>query len=137
MIPAALDRGTTAQVFLDWLGVVIRFAVSVFWSFLAVHSGYEPGNRLFGVIAAGGSAGSLLGPTLAASLAETIGRAHLLIIAALLLEWWLYYLGRENRRATETRETRVDREIQDAGYELERNGEEPGVRKPNLVELGS
>jgi hypothetical protein len=60
----------------------------------------------------------------------------LLSIAALLLEWWLYYLGRENRRATETRETRVDREIQDVDYELERDGKEPGVRKPNLVELG-
>ena len=41
---------------------------------------------LFGFIAAGGSAGALLGPLIATNLAVPIGRANLLIIAALLLE---------------------------------------------------
>jgi AAA family ATP:ADP antiporter len=77
---------TTAQVFFVWISVFNLFAVSVFWSFMADLYGSEQGKRLFGFIAAGGSAGALLGPTIAASLAVPIGRANLLIIAALLLE---------------------------------------------------
>jgi AAA family ATP:ADP antiporter len=76
----------TAQVFFVWISVFNLFAVSVFWSFMADLYGSEQGKRLFGFIAAGGSAGALLGPTLAASLAVPLGRANLLIIAALLLE---------------------------------------------------
>ena len=76
----------TAQVFFVWISVFNLFAVSVFWSFMADLYGSEQGKRLFGFIAAGGSAGALLGPTIAATLAVPIGRANLLIIAALLLE---------------------------------------------------
>ena len=76
----------TAKVFFVWISVFNLFAVSVFWSFMADLYGAEQGKRLFGFIAAGGSAGALLGPAIAASLAVPIGRANLLIIAALLLE---------------------------------------------------
>ncbi len=76
----------TAQVFFVWISVFNLFAVSVFWSFMADLYGAEQGKRLFGFIAAGGSAGALLGPAIAASLAEPIGRANLLLIAAVLLE---------------------------------------------------
>jgi AAA family ATP:ADP antiporter len=76
----------TAQMFFVWISVFNLFAVSVFWSFMADLYGLEQGKRLFGFIAAGGSAGALLGPTIAASLAVPIGRANLLLIAALLLE---------------------------------------------------
>jgi len=76
----------TAQVFFVWISVFNLFAVSVFWSFMADLYGSEQGKRLFGFIAAGGSAGALLGPILATTLAVPLGRAHLLIIAALLLE---------------------------------------------------
>jgi ATP:ADP antiporter, AAA family len=80
----ALD--ITAPVFFVWISVFNLFAVSVFWSFMADLFGSEQGKRLFGFIAAGGSAGALLGPTIAAGLAVPIGRANLLLIAALLLE---------------------------------------------------
>ena len=76
----------TAQVFFVWISVFNLFAVSVFWSFMADLYGSEQGKRLFGFIAAGGSAGALLGPIIATTLAVPIGRANLLIIAALLLE---------------------------------------------------
>lgn len=76
----------TAQVFFVWISVFNLFAVSVFWSFMADIYGAEQGKRLFGFIAAGGSAGALLGPIIATSLAVPIGRANLLVIAALLLE---------------------------------------------------
>ena len=86
MLTQHIALTTTAQVFFVWISVFNLFAVSVFWSFMADLYGSEQGKRLFGFIAAGGSAGALLGPTIAATLAETIGRANLLIIAALLLE---------------------------------------------------
>jgi len=76
----------TAKVFFVWISVFNLFAVSVFWSFMADLYASEQGKRLYGFIAAGGSLGALLGPLLAATLAEPIGRANLLLIAALLLE---------------------------------------------------
>ena len=76
----------TARVFFVWISVFNLFAVSVFWSFMADLYQSEQGKRLFGFIAAGGSAGALLGPLIAAGLAEPVGRANLLLIAALLLE---------------------------------------------------
>ena len=86
LLTQGIALGTTAQVFFVWISVFNLFAVSVFWSFMADLYGAEQGKRLFGFIAAGGSAGALLGPILAASLAVPIGRANLLLIAAVLLE---------------------------------------------------
>ncbi len=76
----------TARVFFVWISVFNLFAVSVFWSFMADLYRSEQGKRLFGFIAAGGSAGALLGPLIAVGFAESLGRANLLLIAALLLE---------------------------------------------------
>jgi AAA family ATP:ADP antiporter len=84
----ALDvaRIEVARVFFVWISVFNLFAVSVFWSFMADVFSAEQGKRLFGFIAAGGSAGALLGPTLTVGLAGAIGPVNLLIVAALLLE---------------------------------------------------
>jgi AAA family ATP:ADP antiporter len=46
----------------------------------------EQGKRLFGFIAAGGSAGALAGPALTVGLVDVLGPVNLLIVAALLLE---------------------------------------------------
>jgi ATP:ADP antiporter, AAA family len=58
----------------------------VFWSFMADLFTPEQGKRLFAFIAAGGTAGSLAGPALTIGLAELLGPANLLIVAALFLE---------------------------------------------------
>ena len=60
----------------------------------------------------------------------------LLGMAALWLEWWLYYSGRENRRAMEMRAVPVDVDLQNAELELDRAAEESEDRKPNFVRLG-
>jgi hypothetical protein len=60
----------------------------------------------------------------------------LLGIVALWLEWWLYYSGRENRRAMEMRAAPVDGEFENADLELQRTPEESEVRKPSFVKLG-
>jgi AAA family ATP:ADP antiporter len=75
-----------ARVFFVWISVFNLFAVSVFWSFMADLFASEQGKRLFGFIAAGGSAGALLGPALTVALAVPLGPVNLLIVAMLLLE---------------------------------------------------
>ena len=81
-----VERETMARVFFVWISVFVLFAVSVFWSFMADVWSSAQGKRLYGFIAAGGSAGALAGPALTIGLAGTIGAVNLLIVAALLLE---------------------------------------------------
>ena len=83
-----LDMGKVhvARVFFVWVSVFNLFAVSVFWAFMADLFSSEQGKRLFGFIAAGGSAGALAGPALTVWLVEPLGPVNLLIVAALLLE---------------------------------------------------
>ncbi len=75
-----------ARVFFVWISVFNLFAVSVFWSFMADLFASEQGKRLFGFIAAGGSAGALLGPALTVGLAAPLGPVNLLFVAAMFLE---------------------------------------------------
>jgi AAA family ATP:ADP antiporter len=79
-------RAETARVFFVWVSVFNLFAVSVFWSFMADIFHTEQGKRLFGFIAAGGTAGTLLGSAATVTLAERLGTANLLIVAGILLE---------------------------------------------------
>ena len=80
------ERQTVARVFFVWISVFNLFAVSVFWSFMADLFSTAQGKRLFGFIAAGGSAGALAGPTLTVTLVEALGTANLLVVAMLFLE---------------------------------------------------
>jgi AAA family ATP:ADP antiporter len=75
-----------SQGFFVWISVFNLFVVSIFWSVMADHFSNEQGRRLFGFIAAGGTAGALAGPALAASLVIKFGPAALALLAALLLE---------------------------------------------------
>ena len=87
----ALDIRTVAvaHVFFVWISVYNLFVVSIFWSVLADSFSNDQGKRLFGFIAAGGTAGTLAGPALAALLAPLIGATGLTLIAAALLEFAL------------------------------------------------
>ncbi len=80
------EKVHVARVFFVWISVFNLFAVSVFWSFMADLWASESGKRLFGFIAAGGSAGALLGPSVTVLLAVPLGPVNLLIVAAVLLE---------------------------------------------------
>src|SRR5205085_1807582 len=73
-------------IFFVWISVFNLFVVSIFWSVLADRFSNEQGRRLFGFIAAGGTAGALAGPALAVWLAVPFGPAALAGMAALLLE---------------------------------------------------
>jgi len=71
-----------ARCFFVWLSVFNLFVVSVFWSFMADLFDDEQATRLFGAIAAGGSAGAILGPALTTALAGRLGTAGMLPLAA-------------------------------------------------------
>ena len=73
------------QVFYVWLSVFNLFVVSVFWSLCADLARPEQGRRVFAAIAAGGTAGALVGPTIT-KLAADLEPAVLLVASAVLLE---------------------------------------------------
>jgi ATP:ADP antiporter, AAA family len=87
--------------FFVWLSVFNLFVVSVFWSFMADVWNEEQARRLFGVIAAGGSAGALVGPSLTTLLVGTVGPVNLLPIAAAVLAGALVCVGRLGRWAAD------------------------------------
>lgn len=86
LLHLGVEKVWVARVFFVWISVFNLFAVSVFWSFMADLWASDQGKRLFGFIAAGGSAGALLGPLVTVALAVPLGPVNLLIVAALLLE---------------------------------------------------
>ena len=75
----------TARAFFVWTSVFNLFIVSVFCSFMADIYSNEQARRLFGLIAAGGTAGALAGPLLTASLVQSLGANNLLLVSAALL----------------------------------------------------
>ena len=81
-----IERVYVARALFVWVSVFNLFVVTVFWGFMSERFGYERGRRLFGFIAAGGTAGALLGPLITAVAVVPLGPAQLLLISALLLE---------------------------------------------------
>src|SRR5262249_35816038 len=75
-----------ARSFFVWMSVFNLFVVSIFWSVLVDVFRSEQGRRLFGFIAAGGTAGALAGPALAALLVGPFGPGGLTLVSAALLE---------------------------------------------------
>jgi AAA family ATP:ADP antiporter len=87
----ALVRGDVAtpwvaRAFFVWVSVYNLFVVSVFWSLLADLFTSAQGKRLFGFVAAGGTAGALLGSATVAWLTGRLGVASLVLLSALFLE---------------------------------------------------
>lgn len=105
LFAAGVEELAAARVFFVWISVYNLFVVSIFWSVLAEHFSSEQGRRLFGFIAAGGTAGALAGPALAALLSG-MGVAWLAVLAALLLELalqccqWLQRMAPGSAQAT-------------------------------------
>ena len=80
-----LSHAYVARAFFIWASVFNLFIVSVFWSFMADIFNNDQAKRLFGVIAAGGTAGALTGPVLTAALVNTLGPSNMLLISAAFL----------------------------------------------------
>ncbi|MGB5281385.1 MAG: MFS transporter [Arenicellales bacterium] len=74
-----------ARIFFIWVSVFNLFVVSVFWSFMTDIFSNRQARRLFGFIAAGGTAGALVGPALTAALVKPLGPENLMLVSAVLL----------------------------------------------------
>ncbi len=85
-----------ASAFFIWVSVYNLFVVSLFWSLMSARWSSDESKRLFGIIAAGGTIGSIVGPTLTGKLAGIIGTANLPLVSAAFLGlalWAGYQLG--------------------------------------------
>ena len=109
LFAAGVQELAVSRIFFVWISVYNLFVVSIFWSVLADHFSSAQGRRLFGFIAAGGTAGALAGPAPAALLAGTAGVAWLAVLAAVLLELALQCC-RRLQRETQGRERAVSGE---------------------------
>ncbi len=79
------DRVLIDKLFYVWVSVFSLFHISVFWSFMSDLFTKEQSSRLFAFIAAGSSAGALVGPLIPALFADNLGTDTLLLIASLVL----------------------------------------------------
>ena len=84
-LTTGLPRLMIAPVLFVWVSVFNLFVVSVFWSVMADLYSTEAARRLFGFIAAGGSAGAVSGPLFTALAVPIIGIAPLLLVSVSLL----------------------------------------------------
>lgn len=80
-----LTHAYVARAFFIWVSVFNLFIVSVFWSLMADIYNNDQARRLFGVIAAGGTAGAITGPALTATLVLPLGPTNMLLISAVFL----------------------------------------------------
>jgi AAA family ATP:ADP antiporter len=70
------------EFFYVWISVLNLFIVSVFWSFLLELFDPDQTRRLFGVIAAGGTTGALIGPVLTDLTVSHVGNSGVLYMGA-------------------------------------------------------
>ncbi|HSB18684.1 MAG TPA: MFS transporter [Anaeromyxobacteraceae bacterium] len=103
LLRSGAGHGLVARAFFVWVSVYNLFVVSVFWAYMADVWESSQAKRLFGFVAAGGSAGALLGPLLAAGLVRPLGVPALLLVSAGLLEVAARCAGRLGRWARQAR----------------------------------
>ncbi len=79
------DRTLIDKTFYVWVSIFSLFHISVFWSFMSDLFNKEQSGRLFAFIAAGASAGALIGPLVPTVLAGSIGTESLMLIASVIV----------------------------------------------------
>ena len=84
VLQANPKSAAVAQFFYVFISVLSLFLVSVFWSFLVELFDSGQAKRLFPVIAAGGTAGALVGPLFTDLAARTIGNGGILYVGAMM-----------------------------------------------------
>jgi AAA family ATP:ADP antiporter len=91
---AGVAPAPVARAFFVWVSVYGLFVVSVFWSLLVDLFSTDQGKRLFGLVAAGGSAGAIAGPLCVEFLVGRVGVTNLVLVSAALLELSTLAMGR-------------------------------------------
>jgi AAA family ATP:ADP antiporter len=80
-VPLGMSGVPIAAPFYMWLGIVSLLGIAQFWSLAVDLYSREAGERLFGVIAIGGSAGAIVGAQLAHRLIDRVGIYGLMVLA--------------------------------------------------------
>jgi len=96
--PGAEQTPAVARVFYVWVSVFAATGVAVFWSLMADVFTQAQAKRVYGFIAAGGTAGALVGPALTASLVSWLGVRALVLVAALFLVGTIVSVSRLRER---------------------------------------
>jgi AAA family ATP:ADP antiporter len=110
------DRWVAAGFFV-WVSTFNILTISVFWSLMADTFSRTQAKRLFGVVAAGGTLGTVAGPAITTLLVRGVGTNTLLLISAggfLVTAWLVRLLEREKQRLRalgEGQETTLDRPL--------------------------
>ncbi len=118
---ALFVRGTherwVAAGFFVWVSTFNILTISVFWSLMADTFSRTQAKRLFGVVAAGGTLGTVAGPGITTVLVKGVGTNTLLLLSAggfLVTAWLVRLLEREKQRLRalgEGQETTLDRPL--------------------------
>jgi AAA family ATP:ADP antiporter len=113
----AHDR-SVAAAFYVWVSTFNILTISVFWSFMADTFSRAQASRLFGFIAAGGTAGGIAGPAIATLLAKSTGNNGLMLVSAVgfaATAALVVLLAKEKRRlasaGVETQHTTLDHRL--------------------------
>jgi len=87
------DEGNIAsgQFFYVFISVLNLFIVSVFWSFLLELFTQQQSKRLFGIIAAGGTVGALVGPFITDMMVAKVGNSGILFFGAFMFVLTLFF----------------------------------------------
>ena len=105
------DKALVSKCFYVWLSVFSLFHISVFWSYMSDTFNKEQAKRLFAIIAAGASAGALLGPALPTLFAGILGTTTLLLIAGVMMMIpvpLIFYLARLKRTELHNEDVHAD-----------------------------
>jgi AAA family ATP:ADP antiporter len=90
-----------------WLGMASLVGVAQFWSFANDFYTSEQGERLFPLVAAGGSLGAIAGAAAARQLFDTIGALELLLVAAAVLALYVLVYNVIEARSPQDRARRT------------------------------
>lgn len=115
------DHTWIARAFFVWLTVFALFVPSVFWSLMADIFRPEQAKRLYGFLAAGTSAGGVLGPIIAATLAPVVGTINLLLFSIVFLVASIFcirYLTMWHARAVAANEAAVPGGVREVNQPL-------------------
>ena len=85
LFTSGVAPAAVAAAFFVWVSVFNLFVVSVFWSFMADIYDTAQARRLYGFIAAGGTAGAIAGPAVTTLLAVPLGPVNLLLVSGAFL----------------------------------------------------
>lgn len=112
----AHDRWVAAAFFV-WVSTFNILTISVFWSLMADTFSRTQAKRLFGVIAAGGTLGTVAGPAITTLFVNLVGSNTLLVISAggfVVTAWLVRLLEREKQKLRargDAQETTLDRKL--------------------------